>query len=352
MSLVDATDALDLVQRRYSIHPLTRAFAVAESAEEPETHYEAQRRLAEYIQIYTEEHGGRWNPTGFAQLVPELPNILAVIRWCWRQQLIDSGLHILDNTDYFLINRGYWNDLIDLGQRAIALTTETGDELCAARLRVWPVGWIYRHRGDLHSAENHYKQALSVFEKAADDRGVASAKRGLGRVAHELGELDQAEQLLREALDFYLSAPIQEEREIYLLTGNLADVAVKRGDLETAWELCSNVLESTRQFGDRERIAHILGILGDVSRARGSLAEAKTYWEEALENMRCANRLDATADTLRYLALVDMEMGQMPAAKLRLLEALDTYRKLDMQPTAREVEELLASLSVVTDQEL
>jgi tetratricopeptide (TPR) repeat protein len=356
MSLLDATDELDLNQRRYSIHPLTRAFAVAKLAQEPVIQDRAQRRLAQFISKFTEKHGGRWNLAGFRQLVPELPNILAVVQWCWRQQFVglelhSLGSHIFNNIAYFLINQGYWNDLVDLGEQAVKLTIETEDKLSAGRLQVWPVAWIYRHQGDLRSAEKHIQQALAVFEEAGDDQGVASAKRELGRIAHKRGDLDEARRLLTDALDYYLSTPIQDERQVYLVTANLASVAAKRGDLDTAWELCNNILEPARRFGDPERIAHVVGILGEVSRGRGRLMEAKTFWEEALENMRRANRLDATADTLRYLALVEKEMGQVRIAGPRLLEALEIYRKLDMQSRTRELEELLAELSVATGSE-
>ena len=343
MSLVDAINELDLARRRYGIHPLTRAFASARLQSEPKTRLAAEKRLAEFIRGFTRDHGGFWNLEGFAELEVELPNILNLIRWCWRLRLVDPGLPIYNHTAYFLVNRGYWGEAMALGQEAVELAVDAGDELGAARLRVWPVGWIHRHRGSLEVAQQQVEEALAVLEQHDDDREIAFAKRGLGRIAHELGELDRAEQLLGEALEFYES--VASERHIYLVTGNLAAVALERDELETAWRLCSELLEPARRFGDPERIAQLLALLGEVSFRRGNLAKAKAAWEEALEYSKRANRLDAIADFMLGLAKVEMGTGQYGMAGQTLHNALDIYQRLNIKSSAEEAKSLIAELS-------
>jgi hypothetical protein len=80
-SLVDATDELEVARRRYSMHPLTRAFAAAKLAQESEAKNIAQQRLAEFFEGFIKKHGGYVYQAGYAQLEPELPNILTVIQW-------------------------------------------------------------------------------------------------------------------------------------------------------------------------------------------------------------------------------------------------------------------------------
>lgn len=113
MSLVDATDELDLTRRRYSIHPLTRSFAGAKLQQEPEVKEDAHQRLAEFYRSFTKEHGGFWHPDRFAQLEPELPNLLTIIQWCQAQQRSEVGLDILRNILGFIVTHGYWNDVLD-----------------------------------------------------------------------------------------------------------------------------------------------------------------------------------------------------------------------------------------------
>jgi len=81
MSLVDATDELDLTVRRYSIHPLTRSFAGARLLEGPIFEHEARLRLAGYYVERCKEMG-QWGYTaGFPWFEGELPNIISVIEW-------------------------------------------------------------------------------------------------------------------------------------------------------------------------------------------------------------------------------------------------------------------------------
>jgi len=347
MSLVDATDELDLDRRRYSIHPLTRAFAEAKLKGEPEALRAAHQRLAEYFQSFAQKHGGFWSQGGFDHLEPELPNILATIRWCWRQQATGQSIHmgvdIFLGISDFMIIRGYWNDVMALGQQAADLASEMRDEWNAARLRVWPVAWICRHRGDLASAEKYVLLALPVFERLNELHGIAFAKRHLGRIASERGDLERAEELLKAALAFYQSAG--DEREIYNATANLAEVALRRGDLDAAWALSSGAVAAARQFDDPERIAALLGIMGGVARRRGDLQQAHVFAEEALAFVKRVDRRDALADALFALAQIEMDMGQKQAARQLLSDALETYERLDIQSKVQEVKALLSSIS-------
>jgi tetratricopeptide (TPR) repeat protein len=348
MSLVDATDELDLAQRRYSVHPLTRAFATAKLQQEPEIQNAAQQRLAEFFHLFTEKHGGFWNLERFTLLEPDLPSILAIIQWCWEQQLVNLSMEIFHNVAYFMISRGYWNDVMNLGQQAVAKATELGDELGAARFQIWPVGWIHRHRGDLDKAEEHVPWAQAVFERLGEERDIALVKRHLGRIAQERGELERAEQLLREALAIYQA--MGEEGLSYSITVKLASLALGRGDLDTAWTLSNDALAPVRRFGDQEVIAALLNVLGGVARQRGDLQQAKAFCEEALIYRRQAIRPDMVADALFELAQIEIEMGQESTARQKLLSALETYRRLDIQSKVQEVEACLAELPEPTDQ--
>jgi len=348
MSLVEATDELDLARRRYSVHPLTRAFAEAKLRQAPETERAARQRLAEHIRSFAREYGGDWHHEGFTHLEPELPNILVVVQWCLEQKLVDLSTDIIYHVCRFMISYGYWNDAMNQSQQAVALATEVGDELSAASFRDWPISWIYRHWGDLDAAQEQAAQALTVFERLGMDEGVARAKRHLGRIALERRELAQAEALFKEAYEFYQSS--EHERERYQVIANLANVAMEKDDLDTAWTLCHSVLEPARRFGDPERVSHLLGVLAGVARRRGDLEQAKAYGEESLALAREIRRLDAIANAQFWLAKAEIEFGSERSARQRLLDALETYRRLDMQPYVRETQALLAELAGPADQ--
>jgi tetratricopeptide (TPR) repeat protein len=342
MSLVDATDELDLARRRYSIHPLTRAFAEAKLKQEPETNQATRQRLAEFYRLFTEEHGGFRYQEGFIHLETDLANILDTIRWCWEQGLTEIGINILHNIRGFMVIRGYWNDMLTLGQQAIEQAAEMGDEVEVARWRIGSISWVHRHRGDLKLAEEHAVGALSVFERFGDEGYIAYTKRSLGRIAQERGDFERAEELLREALAYYQTEG--DENDILFVTSNIAENALKRGDLDTAWSWGNNALTSARQLNDPERIGHQLKILGGVARQRGDLQQARELWQEALSHFKRAKRVDEIADVLFGLSQIEIGMGETREARRRLSEALETYRRLDIQSRVQDVEAILAEL--------
>jgi tetratricopeptide (TPR) repeat protein len=347
MSLVDATDELDLAQRRYSVHPLTRAFAASKLQQEPQTRQIAQQRLADYFKSLHWKRGICWDLENFPQLESDLPNILAVIQWCWSQGPTELGLDIFYLVAHLMATFGYWNETKALSEQAVELATDLGHELRAARFRVWPISWIYRHRGNLDSAQDQVALALNVFKRFGDERGIARAKRNLGRIAQERGDFEQARELLGEALTYFRT--VGNERSIYLATTNLADVALKQGDLDIAWTLCDSILASARRFGDPERMAKLLSVLGGVAHQRGDLEQARSFWEESLAYMKQANRLDGIADCLFELAHLDIEKGREQTARQMLSNSLESYRRLGVESRVREIEELLVELPPLTN---
>jgi len=342
MSLAEATDELELARRRYSIHPLTRAFADARMKSAPEARRAAQSRLVGYFEEFTKEHGAFWHRVDLEHLGPELPNILAVIQWCWEQQLFEVGAGISYNIGNFLLTCGYWNVALALGKQVVEHAAEVGDEVTAAKWRVGIIGWVERHRGDLDSAEEHAKMALDALNRSGEKGFEAYTRRTLGRIAQERGEFERAEELLNQALSYFQST--DDEREIIFVTSNIAQLKLEQGDLEAAWGLSKKTLPSARRVNDSERIGHFLSIMASVARQRSGLRQAKELWEEALGHMRDAERLDETANILVELAQVEVEMGELPAARQKLSDALEIYRRLDVQFQVEKVEMLLSEL--------
>jgi tetratricopeptide (TPR) repeat protein len=343
MSLVDATDELDLAQRRYSVHPLTRAFSEAKLKAEPEAGPAAQERLARFLQVFTQKYGGHWTQEGFAQLEPELPNILASLQWYrerWEQGSADLLMSIFPNIADLMVTRGYWNDLMALGQQAVEMAISLGDDLRAAQFRLWPIAWIDRHRGDLDSAEEHTRWGLAVLECLGQDDEVARAKCNLGRILQKRHSLKQAQKLLEEALSFYKS--INAKYDLYFVTASLADLLLEKGDLDAAWTLCNDVLPAAREFGSPGRIAALLSVLGGVASQSGNFEQAKAFWEEALACRKQVNRVDGVADCVFELARLEIRMGRRKEAEPMLANALDTYRRLGMDFRVKEIERLLA----------
>jgi tetratricopeptide (TPR) repeat protein len=151
---------------------------------------------------------------------------------------------------------------IDLAYQIISLSDKKQDMPNIAKLQDWPIGWIYRHRGELDKAETVVKQALSNMQKCGGELDIAHIKRNLGRILQEQGQLEEAEVLLQEVLRFFESH--KEDRTKLFVIGNLVRLALQRGDLDKAWTLNTKALVQARQMG-------YLGITAFILRSFGNL---------------------------------------------------------------------------------
>ena len=249
MSLIGPSATLSLKNRRYSIHPLTRAFARAQLDIYPEIEFSTRRKTADYFEKLTQEHGGLWNLDGFDKLKPDTLNILESIRWCWQQEeTVELGVNIFHNVRYFLTNNGLWNTAFDLAKESIKFFEIEKDNLPdhltewqtkTLLFRVWPIAWIYRFRSENELAKNEVEQVLSVLEKVGDEENIIYVKRHLSLVLQELNDMKNAERLLKEALEFSKSIARENDRNYrsMLLTADLAMLALKRQKLDLAEEL-------------------------------------------------------------------------------------------------------------------
>jgi tetratricopeptide (TPR) repeat protein len=262
----------------------------------------------------------------------------------------------------FMIYRGYWNDAMDSALEALASANQPGDRAAAEVFRMWPIAWLYRHRGNLDAAEKQIRRALNSFmkldeawtTKSLDTRtpigkqhAIALAKGYLGRILYERGELEQAEPLLIQALESHRSSG--DRRCIYQVTSYLGEVMTEQGNLEAAWRLCEGMLDEAKEFGDPQRISALTGVLARIAVRRGNLEQAAGLLRRALDQSIQANRLDAIADCQYWLAQIELEMGKAQQAREMLLNAREVYQQLDMQYMIQEIESLLAKSAKPAD---
>jgi tetratricopeptide (TPR) repeat protein len=353
MSLAIRAEDEEFEQQYFGIHPLTRSFAGAKLKMYPQMYSDARKRLAEFFESYTGKAGGLWNIEGFRQLKFDLPNVLSTVQWCWEQHLAELGTNILYNIRYFIVNYGSWNDALELSNRAIELVIDLENnteikaieeewKLKALHFRIWPVAWIHRLRGDLPQAEAQIIQALTVFERIGDEYYIAYAKRHLGLVARDLGDLEKAQRLFREALEYAQSR--EDLYRVHLLTADLATLALKQEDFDAAWELSSCVLDESSPVTDEECIARFYRVLGSIACKRGESDKARGFFEEALHHIKRLDYRDGIADTLFELAKVEREVGLEQQARQRLAHAQEIYQNLGMDSKAQMVANLTKSL--------
>lgn len=340
LSLVDASFELDS-KRRYSLHPMTRYFVKDRS---PEVHEAAiLNRLVEYYYYFTQEYGGFWGKSGFKELEPELPNILLISKWCWEFNYPKRAIRILLDSFSLMLTRGYWKDALDIALYSLSRAKELECEEDVAIFKVWPLGWIYRHRDQLIIAQQNVEEALKVFERQENEQYASYARRNLGLIYQRQGNLDQAKILLEQSLAYYQSN-LDEKLQVYFVMSNLADVALEQGDIERAWEIASEALSSVDDEGDSESKANLLAVIGRIARHREGPEQSLIYLNEAIELMTLINRPDGIADMKVEAAISLIKIHDETQAKNLLFEALNIYQDLNIQSRIVNTEQLMLSI--------
>ena len=146
------------------------------------------------------------------------------------------------------------------------------------------LGSIHAQRGDHAAAARAFEQSRVLFEEAGYARGVAIATNNLGRLAHDVGDLERAEPLLCAALDAARDVGDAELCALALL--NLAQLRVAQRNFA---EADSMITESFGHFAvseNRWRQVECLCVLADIAEAQGDRDDARAHLTRGAEIAR------------------------------------------------------------------
>lgn len=161
MSLVNAADEIESIERRYDLHPLCRSFARAQLKKNPLLEEEARLRLTKfYLERSCQERGNWGDVTGFPWFEAELPNILASLEWAGKEKKLSLATKIFYCIYFFLGTRGYWEERLTYGHMALKVAELANDKKAMAEVQ-YSIGWIL-YRQDKH------KEADEILQKSFD----------------------------------------------------------------------------------------------------------------------------------------------------------------------------------------
>ena len=229
------------------------------------------------------------------------------------------------------------------------------------------LGNVAFYQSDLTRALGYYERALALRQRAGlSSLKIADVQTNLGLIAGSQGRLDDAEELLRTALDGFGEefphaaaiasnllavvernkgnygaarkawefslAVFREERpgslDVAGVLNNLGNLARTVGDLERAQALHVEALALRRELVPEGRdVALSLTNLGIIAQLRGNLVDARAYLEESLALKERVARGSLThANALIELAEISRAEGDSLQAELRVREGLEIRR--------------------------
>jgi len=234
---------------------------------------------------------------------------------------------------------------LGLGMRAIEMHREAlrlrlsapaekggGEESEDAVLSMNDLGTALWASGEYEEAERVLRRALDIRRKTLgpDHAYVGISLNNMGMMLKERGNLDGAEQMLREAYAVRSRVHGENSSEAATTLANVGVVLFERGDLAGAEVVARQTLAAERIIHPAKHpdLARRLSTLGSILQEQGKFDEAEPLFREALEVRRAVLPPEhpTTAANLEVLAQAHLERikaGHTPERRAELLAEAD-----------------------------
>lgn len=218
-----------------------------------------------------------------------------------------------------------WDEAIGVFERAVELAEEmgaNGEQLAALTLLGKSQGKVY----DFSAAEYSLLSGVELAKKNNDFFLLAYAQVELARVEIYIGNLDEAEQILKQAANIFIKLEAQREHDVAM--SELASLLSKKGLYDEALAIHEAALDSYKVLGDSKSYSVTIREMSKIFVAKGDPHEAVRLCTNLLDEDKKTNDHKGYLDTLSVLVNAFSEMGQNEKA-LNLCEIrLREYEKM------------------------
>ncbi|MGI9089376.1 MAG: CHAT domain-containing protein [Chthoniobacterales bacterium] len=212
---------------------------------------------------------------------------------------------------------------------AVQIADAPGDHERDALLEKAEPAWLADHRlrkelvlvvyersvaGDYLAAEALGRWILRFLIEQHDAEGIAAIKTQIAGSLREFGDLDEADVLLHEALDYYEKEP-GNSRGLVATFQALGIVDLYRSDFARALGHVHQALTTAQSVGYHEGVIPALNTTGEIFRMQGEPARALEFYQRA--------RAEVGDDSAWNMAFIFNNIGQSYEAMGDTAKALD-----------------------------
>ncbi len=318
----DAESRVDML-RTVREYVLERLLASGEQERLRQSHAAYYLALAERAEP---ELFGPRQTAWLARLAREGDNLRAAIQWALEggRDRVEVGLRLTAALWRFWEVRGYLAEgrgLVEAALRRVA--GADADPTVRARALI-AAAMLALDRFDEEHATERACQALVLYRRLDDRRGMALALMAQAYAAHGRDDYQEASALADEALTL-----ARDDGEPWVTASALlalGEIAVYGGGFEQAEVSVEESLALFRRAGDTNRVAIALTILGDLAARRGDAARVVSFCEESLALFRALGDRWGIGNALDNLAYVAREHGELERAAVLYAESLALAR--------------------------
>jgi predicted ATPase/class 3 adenylate cyclase len=174
-------------------------------------------------------------------------------------------------------------EAIDQYRRSLAIFERLGSQYGAAVLHM-NLGAAHLAQNDLELAEQHLRRSASLFDQAGAEDFLPELERYLAELHLRRGNL--AEARLACELALATAARLEARAEEGVARRSLGQILAQGGDLDGAWEELQQSLAILREASSTHETARTLVALAALAPALGRHAEGQAALDEALPILR------------------------------------------------------------------
>jgi LuxR family glucitol operon transcriptional activator len=358
LKLLDIKGESVVLSQRYSMHPLTRAFANAQLRKIPESEEKARIRWSKYyLDVVTrgltrEELKERyWNalPTPNHRLLdPEWLNLQEVLKWADQQGQDQMLVDLMVVLALYMSALMLFPARLYYAQKAAEAASRLGRNEDAALFYIDGRGWILLEEGRLIEATSEITTGLRIAE-TLDASSIevtdliALGKTWLAAASLEQGDLEKASALIHDVVSLECR-PVVRYR-VNLVAG---DIELKKRKHAEAIRLYESAFQISIPYGGEAVGVGVHDRLGNVYLASEDFIQAECYFNELL-----AIGQDFAPERIPYahygLARVALAKGERDKARQIAQKALsDLERTVTSHRLLNEIRDFLKNLDDIS----
>jgi predicted ATPase/DNA-binding CsgD family transcriptional regulator len=292
---------------RYRLLESVRDYAHEQLLASGEASGVPRRHCAYYVQVAEQAEAQLlWGPGGLdwlAQLERELANLRAALAWSLSAAGEPAGgLALAAHLGHYWYTRGDRAEGRVWLKRALSrVPPDNPDEAVQAWALLW-AGGLAHGQSDYDEAATLVGQALALFDRVGDQRGIGWGLSFLGHVARARAELPRAADYLEQAIAAFRAA--DDQVSLILPLAALGFTVGMLGDHVRAGDLLDESVSVARQMGAMGRLAIASIYLGQVACMQADTRRATAAFEEGIRQFHTWHSAWGMAECLEGLAVV------------------------------------------------
>ena len=304
--------------REFALERLTEAGKLDEAERR---HMQCFLELAEQAEpLLTGVEQVRW----LDRLDIERENLGAALDRAAAKGEVETALRLTAALWRFWVSRGYISEGRARVEGLLALPAESVDPRVRARA-LHGVATLIHYRGEHLRAKSLLTDCLTLWRRAGDRSGLATALNSLAWMHIELSGFNAARSLSEEALAQHIE--LGDERGQAVGWNNLGWIANFQGDAPQARSCFQRSLALRRKAADTRGVAFAVINLAWAERLLGNEEEAVKLIDEAETLLEDVGDEVISGWALVNRAEILQERGDADAAETLLLKTLDAWRR-------------------------